>query len=270
MSTGALLYRAALVVSVAAATAGFGAWARPSTRGARLAWGIGAAALTVATAAAWTSRLIEAGHLPLFGTYEGAASMAFAVAIAALAWELRSGFSSGVAAFGALVAAGLLAQGLRHDPAIYPLTVSGRSLVVGAHAILAWGAFGVLAVNAALSLHLLLRPAAEETLAGRGLVRTLKLGFLLHSAMLASGSLYEFMLLGNAWSFDPIETLGLLAWLSYAALIHLRLLGGWEARRLAGWSLFVFLLLVLSYRAIVYFPPSSTFHLFDVGLRSPR
>jgi ABC-type transport system involved in cytochrome c biogenesis permease subunit len=267
VSAGALLYRAALAVSAVAAVAGFVAWPRPPSRGTRLAWGLGAAAVAVATGAAWSARWVEAGHLPVFGTYENAASMAFAVAVAALLWEWRAGFSSGVAAFAALAAAGLLAQGLRHDPAIYALTVSERSLVVDAHALLAWGAFGVLTVNAALALGLLARPHAAGPAAGRALIRTLELGFLLHSGMMASGSLYELMLSGKVWSFDPIETLGLVAWLSYAALLHLKLLAGWDARRLAGWCLFVFVLLVVSYRAIVYFPSWATYHVFDVGLR---
>ena len=72
---------------------------------------------------------------------------------------------------------------------------------------------------------------------------------------------------GVAWSFDPIETLGIVAWLSYGTLLHLHFFAHWRDRRLAAWGLGLFGLLVLSYRGIVYFPSWSTYHIFDVGLR---
>ena len=50
--------------------------------------------------------------------------------------------------------------------------------------------------------------------------------------MLASGSVYKFMLFGTAWSWDPIETLGLVTWMAAGTLLHLHLMAGWEARRL--------------------------------------
>ncbi|NIP15989.1 MAG: hypothetical protein GWN02_07605, partial [Gemmatimonadetes bacterium] len=70
-----------------------------------------------------------------------------------------------------------------------------------------------------------------------------------------------------AWSFDPIETLGFVAWMAYGTLLHLHLMAGWEGRRLASWCAALFVLLTVSYRAIVYFPPSSTYHIFDMDLR---
>jgi len=95
----------------------------------------------------------------------------------------------------------------------------------------------------------------------------LSFGFLLHSAMLASGSFYKFLLFGTTWTFAPVETLGFVVWVAYGTILHLRLLAGWEGRRLAGWTLFVFVLLVVSYRGIVYFPSWSTYHIFDMDLR---
>jgi ABC-type transport system involved in cytochrome c biogenesis permease subunit len=85
--------------------------------------------------------------------------------------------------------------------------------------------------------------------------------------MLASGSFYKFLLFGRAWSFDPVETLGLVAWVSYGTLLHLYLFSGWEGRRLAAWCLALFVLLTVTYRGIVYFPSWSTYHIFDMDLR---
>ena len=124
-----------------------------------------------------------------------------------------------------------------------------------------------MSVNAAVALAWLVPRSGPERVPGRLLQQSLSVGFLLHTAMLASGSFYKFLLFGQAWSFDPVETLGLLVWLAYGTLLHLHMMAGWEARRLAGWCLGVFVLLIVSYRGIVYFPAWSTYHIFDMDLR---
>ena len=85
--------------------------------------------------------------------------------------------------------------------------------------------------------------------------------------MLASGSFYKFLLFGTAWTFDPIEILGFVAWVAYGTLLHMVLFAGWDGRRLAAWCFGLFFILVVSYRGIVYFPAWSTYHIFDMDLR---
>lgn len=257
------LYRVAAATSAAAGALGAAAWFGRGARWTRAVRAIAALAPLVLVAAAWAWRAALAGHLPLFGTYESALSVALATVLAGAAFEARAQFGLGVAAFSALVAAALLAQGLRFDPAAYALTISERSLFVDVHAVIAWAAFGVLALNAGLAI----ATAAGAAAAERGLERTLELGFLLHSAMLATGMFYKFLLFGTAWSFDPVEAMGLAAWLAYGTLLHLQLLGGWTPRRLAAWCLVVFAGLAASYRLVVYFPSWATYHVFDVDLR---
>jgi len=220
--------------------------------------------LFVLSASAWGLRWSLAGHLPIFGTYESALSLSVAILGAAWLYEFKGRFELGVAPVAALVSAALLAHGLAYDSTPYALTISERSLAVDAHAIFAWAAFGVLSINAGLAFVTVIRRAKEAT---RWLTTTLKLGFFLHTLMMASGSFYKFLLFGKVWSFDPIETLGVVAWTAYGTLLHMVLLGGWRDRRLAGWCLFVFVLLIVSYRAIVYFPAWSTYHILDMDLR---
>ena len=101
-----------------------------------------------------------------------------------------------------------------------------------------------------------------------GLVLSLQIGFLLHTSMLVSGSFYKFLLFGKAWSFDPIETLGFIAWIAYGTLLHMHYFAGWEGP--GGWQNGVcryFFVLLVSYRGIVYFPAWSTYHIFDMDLR---
>ena len=259
------LYAILVPACALASLAGFAGLRRDDERLRRAgAWG-GRICFALALAT-WILRWRAAGHLPLFGTYESAASLALAVlAAAALAerwmapsrvWPVASG-----------VAALLLAHGWLFDPTIYALTISERSWIVDVHAVIAWAAFGCLTVNAAVAAVWFLRRGEPGPKAERMLVFTLGLGFVLHSAMLASGSLYKFLLFGNAWSFDPIETLGLVSWFAYGTVLHLVRMAGWQGRRLAGWCLTVFVLLVVSYRGIVHFPAWSTYHIFDMDLR---
>jgi len=282
------------------AVIGLAAWHNPASTGLqRAAIACGQACLLLSVGA-WAARWRAAGHLPLFGTYESSLSLAVAVMLAALVAQRRVG-GSGLWPVACGVAAALVAHGSLYDPTIYALTISERSWVVDIHAIVAWAAFGALTANAALALWILVGPYAGEAAglragrgrrgahppvdvhtdeaagprAGRGggdprprwLAFTLSLGFLLHTAMLVSGSFYKFLLFGKAWTFDPIETLGFVAWVAYGALLHMHLFAGWEGRRLAVWCLSLFLLLVVSYRGIVYFPAWSTYHIFDMDLR---
>jgi len=253
-----------------AALIGFAGWAFPRARAVERAgeWA-GGFALAAATFS-WVARWRLAGHLPLFGTYESSLSLAVAVlaAVAVLRWKTRR--AARLWPVAAALAAALVGHGVRFDVTAFPLTISERSWVVDVHAVFAWAAFGVLAANAGLALWLLVsrrRGTERGAPPERWLPRTLTVGFALHSAMLASGSLYKFLLFGKVWTFDPIETLGLLAWLAYGTLLHLHLFAGWQGRRLASWCLGLFVVLLVSYRGIVYFPAWSTYHIFDMNLR---
>lgn len=261
----ALLYLAAVPMAALAAVVGIPGWFSRSRPLGRAGQALGVAALGGVTAG-WILRWGEAGHLPLFGTYESALSLSVAVLLVALLWDLTGRVPLPALPWASLVAAGLLAHGLAYDPTPYALTISERSWVVDVHAALAWLAFGALALNAGLALRRVLNRADSPAL-DRALVASLSVGFLLHSGMMATGSIYKFLLFGRFWSFDPIETLGFAAWVAYGTLLHMDLMAGWSAKRLAPWCLGVFLLLVVSYRAIVYFPAWSTYHIFDMDLR---
>ena len=267
MSLDETLARVALGTLLAVGFGGVARWRR-ANRGEPDRWITALSALgCLGPGAAWISRWIAAGHLPVFGTYESALSLAFFVAVGAAWAEGRDGRRGALLPFASFVGAAIIAHGLSYDPTVYALTISERSWIVDAHALIAWAAFGVLTLNGAAAWSALRSKGEPPRRTGLDLGATLHLGFFLHTAMLASGSLYGFLLFGRAWDFDPIETLGITAWLAYGALLHIHLFAGWSDRRLARWCLGVFVLLVVSYRAIVYFPAISAYHIFDVDLR---
>jgi ABC-type transport system involved in cytochrome c biogenesis permease subunit len=261
------LATALVALCVIASVAGFAAWARPGWR--RLSTvgdGLGVMCL-VLSLLTWIVRWNLAGHLPLFGTYESSLSLAVAVLLGGALARLRYSRPVGIWPVACGATALLVAHGLRFDPTAYALTISERSWVVDVHAFLSWAAFGGLLVNAGFALLRLTDRTREDVRLDRLLAFSLSLGFVLHTGMLASGSFYKFLLFGSAWSFDPIETLGFVAWIAYGTLLHMHLFAGWEGRRLARWCIGLFVLLVVSYRGIVYFPAWSTYHIFDMDLR---
>lgn len=220
----------------------------------------------VVTLAVWIARWVQAGHFPLFGTYENALSVALALTLVGVVVDQRRALSTSPAML--LVAALILAQGLQYDAMPYGLTISERSLVVDVHAVLAWLAFAVLAGAFAVALRVAF--AREATVLDAPMERLLAIGFVLHTAMIVTGSFYKFLLFGKVWSWDPIETMALIAWLAYGTLLHMSLLAGWSGRRFARWTIGTFVVLVLSYRTIIYFPPMATYHVFDIGLKLHR
>jgi len=267
MDLSTSLASALVALCLIASTAGFVAWFRPGApRLGRIGDGLGLVCLTLSLAA-WIVRWSVAGHLPLFGTYESALSLAVAVLLGGLLARYRSTGPPGIWPVACGAAALLVAHGLRFDPTAYALTISERSWVVDVHAILAWAAFGGLLVNAGFALRRLVGRLSDESRIDRLLSFSLSLGFLLHTGMMVSGSFYKFLLFGQAWSFDPIESLGFVAWVSYGTLLHMHLFAGWEGRRLAKWCIGLFIVLIVSYRGIVYFPAWSTYHIFDMDLR---
>lgn len=267
MTASSMLWSTLLLPAcLVAAVAGIASWLWPRARGVqRLSAMAGWLSLALALVA-WVLRWLEAGHLPLFGTYESGLSLALAVLVSAAVFWVRDSGRRAAWPASCVVAAIVLAHALRYDTTAYALTISERSWVVEIHAVLSWAAFAVLASQLGFALYrLIARGDSDEV--DRRLTFTLSLAFLLHTAMIASGSLYKFLLFGSVWSFDPVETLGLVAWMAYGTLLHMHLLAGWEGRRLAAWSIALFAILFISYRGIVYFPAWSTYHIFDVDLR---
>lgn len=217
-------------------------------------------------AVTWGLRASAVGHRPQAGMYESAISLALATVVVALIWEVFHRGRTVITPLAVLISSALLSHGERFEPTASGLLLSERSWVVDTHAVIAWLAFGVLALSNFLALRIVLGRTEGDDLE-RPLVKALQLGFLLLTAMIVSGVVSRLIVSGTAWSFDPVESMALIVWAAYASLLSMHFLANWKGKRLAGWTLGLFILLALSFRTLVYFPPGSTYHVFDMDHR---
>jgi cytochrome c-type biogenesis protein CcsB len=79
-------------------------------------------------------------------------------------------------------------------------------------------------------------------------------GFVLLSVTIASGAFFAKARWGQYWSWDPKETLSLVAWAIFAGLIQARLLAGWRGRRVAMLTMAGFAILIGSFVGLFTFP----------------
>lgn len=189
------------------------------------------------------TRWIRVGHGPYLGFYEVVSSFAF-VAVAVLGvMTLRH---RGLAFVGAvmmpiaflLIGASMFAP--RSELEITPKLASWWLTVHVAFAKLSYGAFIASFVLAVLYL---MRDSGRgaafaglgEKLPSQAVIddlsfRFIAVGFIFLGVMIASGAVWANEAWGRYWSWDPIETWSLVAWMVYATYLHLRLTMGWSGR----------------------------------------
>jgi cytochrome c-type biogenesis protein CcsB len=84
------------------------------------------------------------------------------------------------------------------------------------------------------------------------LYRAAMLGFLLLTFGILTGAVWAESAWGRYWSWDPKETCSLITWLIYAALLHARLLRGWQGRRIAWLAILGFMAVLFTYLGVSF------------------
>jgi cytochrome c-type biogenesis protein CcsB len=82
--------------------------------------------------------------------------------------------------------------------------------------------------------------------------RATMLGFLLLTIGILTGAVWAESAWGKYWSWDPKETWSLITWLIYAALLHARLLKGWQGRRIAWLAVLGFVAVLFTYFGVSF------------------
>lgn len=209
---------------------------------------------------------------PVIGTFENtlvtaALVVATAVVLALFGPPARRPPLPGLLAPWALV---LLVGGQFARRAPLPIDAGGRTVIGYVHAFVGWLDFAVLLGSLAAAIGLLAYKrstgeGSDEGLWDEALARLLGLGFTLLTATMASGSIYSFILFGEWYRWQVVESAAAVAWLAYAALLHLRLLHRWRGKKLALATLAAFPLAVVAFWVWAVYP--MTYHYFDAVLR---
>lgn len=245
-------------------------------------------------------RWADIGHPPIFGTYEAAlAASWFLLIFTVSSYRSIHNHYRPLVLTTVPIALFLLVYGFTFfSTSKIPLTISERSLWVDFHALFSWLAFGSYTVsfclagvyfwrsgvrsqesevekmrssedenNADLNLStsqpLILFPMILDDL----IFRYINFGFINHTVMFALGSYYSSILYGSWWQWDLAESTSLITWIAYAMAIHMRLFYGWRGKSGALLSIIAFLTAILSYWGLIYFPPGSTYHVFDLEFK---
>lgn len=243
-------------------------WPRSAPRAAASILAVGFVDLAGSVAVRWAI----VGRPPVIGTFENTLVTATLVVGTALVLSRFGPPAKRPPLPGLLApwALALLAGGQFARRAPLPIDAGGRAVIGYVHAFVGWLDFAILLGSLAAAIGVLAykRSAgegADEGIWDEALARLLGLGFALLTATMASGSIYSFILFGEWYRWQVVESAAAVAWLAYASLLHLRLLHRWRGQKLARATLAAFPLAVIAFWVWAVYP--ATYHYFDAVLR---
>lgn len=84
--------------------------------------------------------------------------------------------------------------------------------------------------------------------------KMVQFGFLFLTAGIITGAVWANSAWGRYWGWDPKETWSLITWLIYAAMLHARLMRGWQGQKIAFISIVGFLAVLFTYFGVNLLP----------------
>jgi cytochrome c-type biogenesis protein CcsB len=85
--------------------------------------------------------------------------------------------------------------------------------------------------------------------------RAIMIGFFMLTLGILTGAVWAESAWGSYWSWDPKETWSLITWLIYAALLHARLVKGWQGKRIAVMAVLGFMAVLFTYFGVSFLLP---------------
>jgi ABC-type transport system involved in cytochrome c biogenesis permease subunit len=219
------------------------------------------AAAVTPPADVWAALQLIVHQVPLSNFYESLVFFSWCLALLTL-FFLRRHLEDFLGVVGALLASVVLAYAsLGVDSRIKPLMPALKSNWLLIHVItcfLGYAAFG-LAFGAAI-LYLIRglggRPQPQaHALSDRLIYRAAVIGFIFLTLGILTGAVWAETAWGRYWSWDPKETASLITWLVYAALLHARLVQGWQGRPIAWLALVGFGAVLFTYFGVSFLLP---------------
>lgn len=211
-------------------------------------------------------RWVLASHPPVTDTYELNLTGTWFTVLLFLIFQGMDKIDKAIGLIVIPVSFLALGYGYMSGIQINPMGPAFQSPWLMVHVIFAWLAFGCYAIATGASVFLLMKTKKTPWQKGEKLpgpealdmagYRFVILGFINHAVMLVSGAIWAKKLWGHYWSWDPLETWSLIAFLYYAFYLHARSFLGWKMRRAAWLTLLGLLVLAISFWGVELFGPT--------------
>jgi cytochrome c-type biogenesis protein CcsB len=209
------------------------------------------------------------GHVPLSNLYESLVFFAFAIGTVYLLGEWRfktRAFGAGAILL-AFISLAYASLSPRIEDQIEPLIPALQSNWLTAHVITCFLGYAAFAIAFAISVVYLVRHGKENGAAVRAAAfippsevldelihQTVVFGFFFLSVGIITGAVWANTAWGRYWGWDPKETWSLITWFIYAAMLHVRLMRGWQNRRLAWFAVAGFAAVLFTYFGVNLLP----------------
>ena len=211
-------------------------------------------------------RWIAGDHPPVTDTYELNLTGTWLTMLVFVFFERMRKVAGFIALVVTPVVFLVMGHGIISRTEVVPMGPAYDSPWLGIHVIFAWLGFGCYAISTGAAVFLLLRnrlialkksltipePDALDILSYRFIV----LGFINHAVMLVSGAIWAKNLWGHYWSWDPLETWSLIAFLFYAFYLHARSFLGWKMKKAAIMAVMALFVMAISFWGVSWFSPS--------------
>jgi cytochrome c-type biogenesis protein CcsB len=209
----------------------------------------------------WGKLQLIVYQAPLSNFYESLVFFSWCVACLALLFLHRYG-EDFLGVVGGLLASLVLAYAsFGVDSGIKPLMPALKSNWLLVHVItcfFGYAAFGIAFGAAALYLvqgYTKRSQASAHALVDRLIYRAAVIGFIFLTLGILTGAVWAETAWGRYWSWDPKETASLITWFIYAALLHARLVQGWQGRPIAWLAVVGFAAVLFTYLGVSFLLP---------------
>jgi len=208
------------------------------------------------------------GHAPLSNLYESLVFFSLTIAVLYLVIEFKyknraiSAFASTIA-FLAMAYASLSPN---VSDQIQPLIPALKSNWLIAHVITCFFGYAGFAIAFGISLMFFFKQsdASKESrmmayIPPTGILDELThqmvmFGFFFLSIGIITGAVWANSAWGRYWGWDPKETWSLVTWVVYLIFLHVRLMRGWQGKRIAVISIIGFMAVIFTYFGVNYLP----------------
>ncbi len=198
---------------------------------------------------------------PLSNFYESLVFFSWCVACLTLLFLHRYGEDFLGVAGGLLASLVLAYASLGVDSRIKPLMPALKSNWLLVHVITCFFGYAAFGIAFGAAILYLVRSYTKGAKApahvqiDRLLYRAAVIGFIFLTLGILTGAVWAETAWGRYWSWDPKETASLITWFIYAALLHARLVQGWQGRPIAWLAVVGFAAVLFTYLGVSFLLP---------------